>query len=94
MEELYVWGEPWNSLTVPLEWPASVVHLCSSCRKTDEYVNIVGKTNAIRWGGSFFKRRKTAHLLFIFIISKDVFKYIEWHVIGVIKGEVQSQAVA
>lgn len=34
-----------------------------------------------------------SHLLFIFIISKDVFKYIKWQFIRAIKGEVQSQAV-
>lgn len=35
-----------------------------------------------------------AYSLFIFIISKDVLKHIKRHVVRVIKGEVQSQAVA
>lgn len=39
------------------------------------------------------KRIHIAHLLFIFIISKDVFEYIKWQFIRAIKGEVQSQAV-
>lgn len=34
-----------------------------------------------------------AHLLSIFIIGKDVFKYIKRQFIRAIKGEVQSQAV-
>lgn len=34
-----------------------------------------------------------AHLLSIFKIGKDVFKYIERQFIRAIKGEVQSQAV-
>lgn len=35
-----------------------------------------------------------AHLLSLFIVGKDVFKYIKRHFIRAIKGEIQSQAVA